>query len=197
MPSHTRSGFQLRRATRADLPALIELIAALAQFEKLPPPNAEEQERLMEDGFGERPRFEAWLAFGEGETKPVGYAVFFETYSTFRATPTLYLEDIFVLPKYRRRGMGSAFLRHNRHRRISRQPRPRVIFDQRHQHQDRQPGQAGDDEDFGQPAASFDVHEIEHDQHRFGDRDRHGDDDADAAAPGDVGGADGNDQQRH
>ncbi|TMQ01499.1 MAG: hypothetical protein E6L09_03530 [Verrucomicrobia bacterium] len=96
MPSHTRSGFQLRRATRADLPALIELIAALAQFEKLPPPNAEEQERLMEDGFGERPRFEAWLAFGEGETKPVGYAVFFETYSTFRATPTFYLEYIFV-----------------------------------------------------------------------------------------------------
>ena len=111
MPSHTRSGFQLRRATRADLPALIELIAALAQFEKLPRPNAEEQERLMEDGFGERPRFEAWQAFGEGETKPVGYAVFFETYSTFRATPTFYLEDIFVLPEYRGRGIGSTLLR--------------------------------------------------------------------------------------
>ena len=102
----------LRRALRHDAPALIELISALAQFEKLTPPNSEEQSRLIEDGFGDRPRFEAWLAFWQDETAPVGYAVFFETYSTFRATPTLYLEDIFVLPSYRRRGIGSALLRH-------------------------------------------------------------------------------------
>ncbi len=102
----------LRRALRPDAPALIELISALAQFEKLTPPNSEEQRRLTEDGFGERPRFEAWLAFWQDEPAPVGYAVFFETYSTFRATPTLYLEDIFVLPEYRRRGIGSALLRH-------------------------------------------------------------------------------------
>ena len=102
----------LRRALRPDAPALIELISALAQFEKLTPPNSEEQRRLTEDGFGERPRFEAWLAFWQDEPAPVGYAVFFESYSTFRATPTLYLEDIFVLPEYRRRGIGSALLRH-------------------------------------------------------------------------------------
>ncbi len=102
----------LRRALRPDAPALIELISALAQFEKLAPPNSEEQRRLIEDGFGERPRFEAWLGFWQDEPAPVGYAVFFETYSTFRATPTLYLEDIFVLPEYRRRGIGSALLRH-------------------------------------------------------------------------------------
>ena len=110
--SHTEVGFKLRRARREDALALFELIAALAKFEKLRPPNAEEQQRLMEDGFGARPRFEAWLGFWKKEPKPVGYAIFFETYSTFRATPTLYLEDIFVLPKYRRRGMGSALLRH-------------------------------------------------------------------------------------
>jgi RimJ/RimL family protein N-acetyltransferase len=101
-----------RRATHDDAPALVELITALAHFEKLSPPTAEEQQRLVEDGFGERPRFEAWLAFWEGEPKPVGYAVLFEMYSTFRASPTLYLEDLFVLEAYRRRGIGSEFLRH-------------------------------------------------------------------------------------
>jgi RimJ/RimL family protein N-acetyltransferase len=102
----------LRRATREDAPALIELINALAQFEKLTPPTVEEQHRLIEDGFGERPRFEAWLAFWEDNPKPVGYAVLFEMYSTFRASPTLYLEDLFVLETYRQRGIGLAFLRH-------------------------------------------------------------------------------------
>jgi len=102
----------LRRATRADAPALIELIAALARFEQLTPPGAAEQNRLIEDGFGERPRFESWLAFWAGVSNPVGYAVVFECYSTFRASPTLYLEDLFVLPEWRRRGIGSALLRH-------------------------------------------------------------------------------------
>jgi GNAT superfamily N-acetyltransferase len=106
------SSLQLRRATRTDAPALIELICALARFEKLTPPDAAQQQRLMEDGFGARPRFEAWLAFWEAIPTPVGYAVFFESYSTFRASPTLYLEDIFVLPDFRRRGAGSALLRH-------------------------------------------------------------------------------------
>ena len=101
-----------RRAARDDAPGLIELIAALADFEKLAPPGVEEQRRLIEDGFGDRPRFEAWLAFWGDNPKPVGYAVFFEMYSTFRASPTLYLEDLFVLEAYRRRGIGSAFLRH-------------------------------------------------------------------------------------
>ena len=104
--------FRLRRATRADAPALIELIVALAQFEKIPAPTAAEQQRLIEHGFGDRPRFEAWLAFWADLPKPVGYAVLLETYSTFRASPTLYLEDLFVSPPYRRRGIGSALLRH-------------------------------------------------------------------------------------
>src|SRR5262245_22734428 len=104
--------FLLRRAVCQDAPSLIELICALAHFERLTPPDSEEQARLIADGFGDRARYEAWLAFWQNETAPVGYAVFFETYSTFRATPTLYLEDIFVLPDYRRRGIGSALLRH-------------------------------------------------------------------------------------
>jgi len=102
----------IRRAQRADAPALLALIIALAEFEELIPPDAEAQERLIEHGFGERPKFEAWLAFWEGVETPVGYSVFFETYSTFLASPTLYLEDIFVLPDYRNRGIGSALLQH-------------------------------------------------------------------------------------
>ena len=105
-------GFRLRRAAREDAPALIELIVALADFEKITAPTEAEQQRLIEHGFGDRPRFEAWLAFWADVPKPVGYAVLFEAYSTFRASPTLYLEDVFVLPEYRRRGIGSALLRH-------------------------------------------------------------------------------------
>jgi len=102
----------IRRAERADAPALLKLIVALAEFEKLPPPDDQAQTRLIEDGFGEQPRFESWLGFWEGTPEPVAYSFLFETYSSFLARPTLYLEDIFVLPDFRRRGIGKALLRH-------------------------------------------------------------------------------------
>jgi GNAT superfamily N-acetyltransferase len=86
------------------------LIVALAEFEKLTPPDAEARKRLVEDGFGERPRFESWLGLVVGEPQPVAYAMFFETYSSFLARPTFFLEDIFVLPEYRGLGIGSALL---------------------------------------------------------------------------------------
>jgi GNAT superfamily N-acetyltransferase len=63
----------------------------------------------VEHGFGPQPRFEAYLAEYEGAA--VGYALVFETYSTFLAQPTLYLEDLFVRPEARRRGAGTALLR--------------------------------------------------------------------------------------
>lgn len=112
MPAPAPTGsVSLRRAVRTDGPALLRLIVALAEFEKLTPPDAAAQARLIEDGFGRQPRYEAWLAFwGEGN-EPVGYALVFETYSSFEAAPTLYLEDVFVLPEYRGRGIGSALLR--------------------------------------------------------------------------------------
>ena len=104
--------FSFRRAQPADAGALIGLICALADFEKLPPPDADAQKRLAADGFGATPRFESWLAYVPEREEPVGYALLFETYSTFLARPTLYLEDIFVLPEYRGHGIGSAFLEH-------------------------------------------------------------------------------------
>ncbi len=101
----------IRRAERPDADALITLIIALGEFEKLPPPDADAQARLVADGFGEHPRYEAYLAFQEGTAAPIGCALISETYSTFLARPTLYLEDLFVLPGYRRQGVGGALLK--------------------------------------------------------------------------------------
>ncbi len=107
----------VRRAQPQDAPTLLRLIAALADYEKLEPPDTEAQERLRRDGWpenGDRPRFTAWLAeVDSSDSAPaqaVGYAITFETYSTFLARPTLYIEDIFVLPAHRRQAVGSALM---------------------------------------------------------------------------------------
>jgi GNAT superfamily N-acetyltransferase len=105
------SNITLRRAGRADAEAVIGLILALAEFENLPPPDDGAQARLVEHGFGDSPQFEVLLAELDGAPGPVGYALLLRTYSTFLAQPTLYLEDVFVLPEYRRRGIGKALLR--------------------------------------------------------------------------------------
>jgi GNAT superfamily N-acetyltransferase len=60
----------------------------------------------MRDMFGPRPRIDCFLAFADGY--PVGYAIVLETYSSFLARPTLYLEDLFILDEYRKRGVGRA-----------------------------------------------------------------------------------------
>src|SRR6266853_723455 len=84
-PKPSPEKIAIRRAQREDAPALLRLIIALAEFEKLPPPDAAAQKRLVADGFGERPRFECWLAFWEGGPEPVAYSFLFETYSSFLA----------------------------------------------------------------------------------------------------------------
>lgn len=101
----------LRRACGdADARALLGLIGKLAEFEKLDGPDEAACERFVEDGFRRNPpRFEAWLAEDRAGIA-AGYAIFFETYSTFLCRPTLYLEDLFVLPEYRGRGIGKALM---------------------------------------------------------------------------------------
>jgi GNAT superfamily N-acetyltransferase len=99
----------IRRATAADAPAMLALIRALAEYEKLEPPDAEAEARLVRDAFGEKPRFDVYLAEVDG--RAVGYAFLLETYSTFLARPTLYIEDIFVLPEYRGKRVGDALFR--------------------------------------------------------------------------------------
>ena len=89
---------------RGDEKTFLTLINALADYEKLKRPGAEARRRLIRDGFGKQKRFDAYLAFWEKE--PVGYAIIFETYSSFLALPTLYLEDIFISPDYRSQGIG-------------------------------------------------------------------------------------------
>ena len=79
---------------------------ALADYEKLERPTVEARARIVADLFGPKPRLECWLAFLDGY--PVGYAFALETYSSFLALPSLYLEDLFVLPEYRSRKAGLA-----------------------------------------------------------------------------------------
>lgn len=92
-----------------DLPALLALIQALADYEHLPGPDATARARLTRDALAQPPRFQALLVELDGQ--PVGYAIWFETYSTFLAQPTLYLEDLFVLPAARGRRAGAALFR--------------------------------------------------------------------------------------
>jgi ribosomal protein S18 acetylase RimI-like enzyme len=104
------SAVRVRRAGPEDAATLLDLIRALAEYERLPPPDEAARERLVAHGFGEQPRFETYFAEIDGAA--VGYAIVFETYSTFLARPTLYLEDLFVRPEARRQGAGAALLRH-------------------------------------------------------------------------------------
>lgn len=100
----------IRPAARADAAVLLELVDALADYEKLPRPDDAARERLIRDGFGAQPLFRAYL--GEVDGVPVAYAITFHTYSSFLALPTLYLEDLFVLPDARGQGVGGALFRH-------------------------------------------------------------------------------------
>jgi GNAT superfamily N-acetyltransferase len=104
--SPSESLIRVRKAVRADAPAVLKLIQGLAEYEKLAPPDAEAHSRLIHDLFSESPRIQAYL--GECDGTAAGYALVFETYSSFLALPTLYLEDIFVLPEFRSRKIGYA-----------------------------------------------------------------------------------------
>ena len=99
----------VRKAIPEDAETLLRLIDALAAYEKLAPPDGGAKARLVRDMFAERPRIECLLVEADGA--PAGYTLFFETYSSFLALPTLYLEDLFVLPEFRGRRLGSALFR--------------------------------------------------------------------------------------
>ncbi len=96
----------VRKASLSDADAILTLVDGLAAYEHLDPPDAAAKERLVHDMFSDRPRIEAFI--GEVNGTPAGYAFVFETYSSFLALPTLYLEDIFVLPQYRKMKLGYA-----------------------------------------------------------------------------------------
>ena len=99
----------LRPAAPADVPLILALIRELAEYEREPEAAIATEEDLLRDGFGERPRFHVTIAEHGGEA--AGFAFYFFTYSTWRGRPCLYLEDLFVRPRFRRNGIGLALLR--------------------------------------------------------------------------------------
>lgn len=101
-------GAAIRRAARADVPALLGLIRGLAEYERLTPLVTATEDGLAETLFGTQANAEALLAEVDGE--PVGFALYFHNVSTFLGRRGLYLEDLFVLPSHRRRGIGKALL---------------------------------------------------------------------------------------
>ncbi len=99
----------IRPATVNDTPTICRLIRGLAEYERLTDTVVLDEARLRAHLFGPRPFAEVLLAEDAGTV--VGYALFFPFYSTFRAQPSLYLEDLFVLPGQRGKGHGKALLR--------------------------------------------------------------------------------------
>ena len=98
----------VRSATPTDVPILFQLIQALAKYENLSAAVTGNVGALQEHLFGSRPYVEAILAEYQGQV--VGFALFFHNYSTFLTQPGIYLEDLFILPEYRRQGIGKIIL---------------------------------------------------------------------------------------
>ena len=101
---------RIETATIHEVPLLLSLIRALAEYERMSDAVVATEASLRDSLFGTTPCAEAAIAHVDREA--VGFAVWFQNYSTFLAKPGLYLEDLFVLPDWRGRGVGAALLRH-------------------------------------------------------------------------------------
>src|SRR5215470_5017886 len=101
--------FRIEPASERDLPLILKLIKGLAEYEKLAHAVIASEESLRESLFTKRV---AEVLIGYAGDEPAGFAVFFETFSTFLGAPGMYLEDIFVEPKWRRKGLGRQLLVH-------------------------------------------------------------------------------------
>lgn len=108
-PNKMADSITLRSATEADVPQILAFIEGLAEFEKLSHACVATQEELSRTLFGARPFAEVILA--DIDNTPSGFALFFHSYSTFRARPGIYLEDLYVLPSHRGKGIGKALLK--------------------------------------------------------------------------------------
>jgi GNAT superfamily N-acetyltransferase len=104
------SNIIIRPATEHDAELLVQFIHDLARYERLHGDCIVTPESLREQLFGAHPAAEAVI--GEYDGKPEGFAIFFPTFSTFAAKPKLYLEDLFVNPEARGKGIGKALLMH-------------------------------------------------------------------------------------
>jgi GNAT superfamily N-acetyltransferase len=102
------NNLNIHPATREDVPALLSLIRGLAAYEKKPQAAVAAENDLLRDAFGPHPKFRALIADWKGG--PAGYASFFHFYSTYQGRSALFLEDLFVLDKFRGNGIGMALL---------------------------------------------------------------------------------------
>jgi ribosomal protein S18 acetylase RimI-like enzyme len=107
MPDSTIS---IRAATEADVPLILRFIRALAEYEREPDAVVATHDDLQRWLFGEKPAAE--VVFAQVDDREAGFALFFPNFSTWLGRPGLYLEDLFVLPEYRRRGIGRELLAH-------------------------------------------------------------------------------------
>ena len=101
---------EIREATAADAGLILEFIRALAEYERLLDECIATEELLRESLFGDAPAAQVVLALIGDE--PAGFALWFRNYSTFLARPGIHLEDLFVLPAFRGRGIGRMLLEH-------------------------------------------------------------------------------------
>jgi GNAT superfamily N-acetyltransferase len=108
MSDQTR--FTIRPARAEDVPLVLEFIRELAEYEKLLNEVQATEASLHESLFGSRPVAEALI--GEEAGQPAGFALFFHNFSTFVGRPGIYIEDVFVRPPFRGRGLGKSFFLH-------------------------------------------------------------------------------------
>lgn len=104
----TIPSFQIRAATKADVPIIMAFIKKLADYERLSHEVIATEKVLNETLFGRRRTAE--IAIGFYKKEPVGFVLFFHNYSTFLGQPGIYIEDLYVEEAFRRRGFGRALL---------------------------------------------------------------------------------------
>ena len=104
------ASFQIRAATKSDVPVILSFIKKLAAYERLSHEVVATEELLLESLYGRRRTAEVAIGYFKGE--PVGFVLFFHNFSTFLGRPGIYIEDLFVDERFRRRGFGGALLRH-------------------------------------------------------------------------------------
>lgn len=109
-PDGSTPGIVVRCAEEQDTSVILQFIRELAEYERLSHEVVVDERQLQHFLFGERPVAEVIIA--ECDTAPAGFALFFQTFSTFLGRPGLYLEDLYVRPDMRGKGIGQTLLRH-------------------------------------------------------------------------------------
>lgn len=104
----TAPTINIRPGTKSDVPLILSFIRELAEYERLTDEVVATEERVEQTLFGPRPAAEVLIA--TVDDAPAGFAVYFQNYSTFAARPGIYLEDLFVRPAYRGKGIGRTLL---------------------------------------------------------------------------------------